>query len=280
MIRRVLLTGATGFVGRQILAGLQRRGAQVDVISRRETPDLPGVSRVTLTRDLFAEDTTFFQKCLEGIDTVVHAAWYVDPKDYVVSPRNLHCMSGTLRLAEAVATDGTPRFLGVGTCFEYDVTDGYLRTSGRLDPTTPYGAAKAATYLALSKSLPHFGTAFAWCRLFYLFGEGEDQRRLVPYIRSRLESGEAAELSSGKQVRDYLDVAEAGDRIAEVALSDVQGALNICSGDPVTVAEIASRIATEYGRPDLLKFGVRPDKSDDPPFIVGEPSPLDAAQRG
>lgn len=280
MSKRVLLTGATGFVGRQVLQALLRRGADVDVITRSVNPDLEGVSRVFPTDDLFAEDEAFFARCLDGTDIVVHAAWYVEPGDYVVSPRNLHCMAGTLRFAETIANTGKARLVGVGTCFEYDVSLGYLRTSSPLDAKTPYGAAKASTYQALSASLPRFGVSFAWCRLFYLYGEGENARRLFPYIRSRLSAGEPVELSSGTQIRDYLEVSDACERIADVALSDAVGAFNICSGRPVTVGEIARGIASEYGRPDLLRFGVRPDNPDDPPFIVGEPSPIPAASEG
>jgi dTDP-6-deoxy-L-talose 4-dehydrogenase (NAD+) len=116
------------------------------------------------------------------------------------------------------------------------------------------------------------GLSFAWCRLFYLYGEREDERRLVPYLHSRLSRGQVAELTSGRQVRDFLDVAEAGRLIAKVSMSGACGALNICSGQPTTVAELAGRIADQYGRRDLLRFGVRPDNVEDPPCVIGEPS--------
>jgi dTDP-6-deoxy-L-talose 4-dehydrogenase (NAD+) len=117
--------------------------------------------------------------------------------------------------------------------------------------------------------LPGQGVAFAWCRLFYLYGEGEDGRRLVPYLRSRLQAGLPAELSSGTQVRDYLDVREAADMIIDVALGSRKGPVNICSGEPVTVRELAERIADEFGRRDLLHFGARAENSLDPPIVVG-----------
>ena len=113
------------------------------------------------------------------------------------------------------------------------------------------------------------GIEFVWCRLFYLYGEGEDERRLVPYLRSKLKAGEPAELSSGTQIRDFLDVCEAGRMIVEAALGTVQGPVNICSGAGVTVRALAEQIADEYGRRDLLRFGVRPDNLVDPPVVVG-----------
>jgi len=138
-----------------------------------------------------------------------------------------------------------------------------------LKPITPYAAAKAATYTMLSQWLPRKGVEFAWCRLFYLFGEDEDSRRLVPYIRSQLESNHAVELTSGNQIRDFMDVAEAGKMISEVALGSAQGAVNVCSGVPITVRQLAEKIADEYGKRELLRFGARPDNLVDPPCVVG-----------
>jgi dTDP-6-deoxy-L-talose 4-dehydrogenase (NAD+) len=105
--------------------------------------------------------------------------------------------------------------------------------------------------------------------LFYLHGEGEDPRRLVPYLRSRLAAGAPVELTKGDQIRDFLDVREAGRMITEVALGHEQGAVNICSGTPITVRQLAEQIADEYGRRDLLMFGARPDNLIDPPCVVG-----------
>ena len=154
-------------------------------------------------------------------------------------------------------------------CFEYDLTVGVLDVETPLRPLTPYAGAKAGAFMALSQWLPQQDVEFAWCRLFYLHGEGEDARRLVPYLHTKLIAGEPAELTSGNQIRDFLDVREAGRMIVETALSDEQGPVNICSGVPVTVRQLAEQIADEYGRRDLLKFGARPDNLVDPPCVVG-----------
>ncbi|NBE07085.1 NAD-dependent epimerase/dehydratase family protein [Paragemmobacter ruber] len=267
----ILLTGGTGFVGRQILQRLLDGGASVRLVLRGDAPAPAGVE-VWRTDDLFATPDAVLREACDGMDIVLHAAWYAEPGKYVESPRNLDCLSGTLRLAQAAVAAGVARFVGVGTCFEYDLDAGYLRTTTPLAPRTLYGAAKASAFLTLSRLMALEGRSFAWCRLFYLHGEGEDARRLVPHIRARLAAGEPAELTSGRQIRDFLDVAEAGRRIAKAALSGVEGPLNICSGVPVSVADLARRIADEYGRRDLLHFGARPDTPGDPPCIIGEPS--------
>lgn len=267
---RVLLTGGTGFVGRQILRQVLARGCSVRAVVRGGS--LPDGVEPWVTDDLFAASEAALMDACAGIDTVIHAAWYAEPGKYVESPRNLDCLEGSLRLGRAAVAAGVRRFVGVGSCFEYDLTAGYLRTDSPLMPRTLYGCAKVAAFLTLSRLMALEGRSFAWCRLFYLFGEGEDSRRLVPYLHAQLAAGELADLTSGRQIRDFLDVAEAGRRIADAALSTAAGPLNICSGEPVTVADLARRIADGYGRRDLLRFGARADAPTDPPCVIGVPS--------
>ena len=269
----VLVTGATGFVGRQVLRALREKGARIRLVVREgrqdELPDRAGIEAVITSPDLFGESNDWWENTCKGVDTVIHVAWYAEPGQYLQSPRNFDCLTGTLQLVKGAVGARVRRFIGVGTCFEYAFTGGMLSIDTPLCPLTPYAAAKAAVFMALSHWLPAKGVEFAWCRLFYLFGAGEDPRRLVPYVRSKLAAGEVVELTSGNQIRDFIDVADAGRRIAEAALGQVQGPLNICSGKPVSVRQLAEQLADEYGRRDLLRFGARPDNLVDPPFVAG-----------
>ncbi|QPK64922.1 NAD(P)-dependent oxidoreductase [Methylomonas sp. LL1] len=269
----VLLTGATGFVGRQVLKALIEQGARVRAVVRdgkqNQIKALDNLESLVLSPDIFAENVDWWASACQGIDTVIHVAWYAEPGKYLQSEKNLDCLLGTLQMAKGAAQAGVRRFVGIGTCFEYDLSTGMLSVDTPLRPLTPYAAAKAAACMALSQWLPEQGLEFAWCRLFYLYGEGEDARRLVPYLRTRLAVKQPAELTSGNQIRDFLDVNEAGRMIVETALGYRQGPINICSGYPITVRQLAEQIADEYGRRDLLKFGVRPDNLVDPPCVVG-----------
>ena len=154
---------------------------------------------------------------------------------------------------------GVRRLVGVGTCFEYDLAQGVLRIDTPLRPQTLYAACKASTFQVLGQLLPTAGVEFAWCRLFYLHGEGEDSRQLVPYLRQKLSAGEPAELTSGNQIRDFLDVREAGAIIAEAALGDRQGPINVCSGVPITGAPIgrADRGRVRTARPAPVRCPTR-----------------------
>jgi dTDP-6-deoxy-L-talose 4-dehydrogenase (NAD+) len=269
----VLLTGATGFVGRQVLRALAERGRKVRAVvragSESRLPRTDAVESVIATPDIWSEKVAWWADTCRGVDTVIHVAWYAEPGQYLQSPKNSECLAGTLLLAEGAGRASVRRFVGVGTCFEYDIDLGLLGVDAPLKPMTPYAEAKTAVFRTLSQQLPAKGIEFVWCRLFYLYGEGEDERRLVPYLHAKLRAGEPAELTSGEQIRDYLDVRDAGRMIADAALGTVQGPVNICSGVAVIVRALAERIADQYGRRDLLQFGARADNPFDPPRVVG-----------
>lgn len=273
MSRLILLTGGTGFVGRQVLRTLQALGYQIRLViregSQSKLESIRGIEKIVTTPDLFLESSEWWVKVCDGVDVVIHSAWYAEPGKYLQSSKNLECLMGTLSLAKGVIKSKVHKFVGVGTCFEYDSSFGELAVSTPLKPTTLYAATKTSSFLTLSQLFENENIDFAWCRLFYLFGEMENENRLVAYIRKCLSSGVEAHLSSGNQIRDFMNVHDAARAIVNIAIGDQAGPVNICSGTAVSVKELAIRIADEYGRRDLLKFSSRPDNLIDPPFIVG-----------
>jgi dTDP-6-deoxy-L-talose 4-dehydrogenase (NAD+) len=270
---RVLITGANGFVGRQIIQSLDMEG--IDLIptvregKENTVSNFKNVKKIITSKDLFAENESWWEAQCKDIDIVIHAAWYVETGKYQDSSKNIDCLIGSLRLAKGAIKAGVSRFLGLGTCAEYDQSQGALTIDTSLKPLTTYAAAKVSLFTTLSQWLPRENVSFAWIRLFYLYGEGEDKRRLVPYVRSQILQGDFVDLTSGKQVRDFMDVTEAGKKIAGISLTDQIGPINLCSGIPITVREFVEKIANEYGRKDLLRFGAREDNLFDPPFVVG-----------
>lgn len=276
MKKKILITGATGFVGSQVLKNLLARNKDVYAVVRKTKKNLlkkkyPNLNLI-VTNDLFAESSEWWNKKCKGIHTIIHLAWYAEPRKYLNSSKNINCLKGSLNMAQGAIKAGVKKFVGIGTCFEYDLSLGRLSVNSLLKPTTIYSAAKLSLYTALSQLFIDNSIKFTWCRLFYLYGEGEDDRRLVAYIHKQLNKGKVVKLSSGKQIRDFLNVSEVGRIIHIIALGSKEGPINICSGNPITVRQMAENIADIYNRRDLLKFGARPDNLIDPPKVVGVPN--------
>lgn len=268
--RTVLLTGATGFVGRQIHKALVRQGDRVRAVVRAGTSERLGFpAQVIETANLFAQDAAFWGQAAQGVDAVIHAAWIATPGLYLTSPANLDCLRGTLALAQGVAAARVPHLIGIGTCFEYALPGEHLTVDAPLRPDTLYATAKLSAFQMLSAFLAGSQTTFSWARLFYLYGEGEHPSRLIAHIQAKLAAGEVARLSAGTQVRDFLDVETAGAMVARLVESRQPGAINICSGEPVTVRQLAERTADALGRRDLLEFGSAPPRPGDPTAVVG-----------
>jgi dTDP-6-deoxy-L-talose 4-dehydrogenase (NAD+) len=193
----------------------------------------------------------------------------VEPGQYLQSEKNIDCLVGSLNLVKGAIQAGIKKFVGIGTCFEYDLSKKDLSVDTPLKPNSLYGITKAALFSNLADWLSKSSVEFTWCRLFYLYGEGQDPRNLVPYLRSRLEKNDLAKLTTGTQIRDYLNVSDAAKKIAEIVIGRQVGAINICSGIPITIRQLAEKIADEYGKRELLKFGARHYNFVDPPYIVG-----------
>ncbi len=268
---RILITGATGFVGLPVAQKLASAGHDLTCILRAGTEDrLQGLDTHTIPCGVvFAQSPDWWAKTLAGQDLAVHLAWYAEPGKYLTSERNLDCLAGTLSMAKGAVAAKLPRFVGIGTCFEYDLSAGELSVDTPLAPDTPYAAAKVAAFTMLRSWFASKNVEFLWARLFYLHGAREDQRRLVAYLHNQLGNGQAAELGSGAAVRDYLHVEVAAELLVRDITSSRVGPTNICSGKGVTIRALAEGIADQYDRRDLLRFGVRPDILTDPPIVVG-----------
>lgn len=274
---KIAMTGATGFLGRHILRALIQKNLAICVLVRDATrlesnATAYGDLEVVHVDDVFTEEPSRLAEILEGVDTLIHAAWYVEPSDYLDSRKNIECLKGTIELASTFTQSGGRRFIGIGTCAEYAISTELITEDTSLRPQNLYAACKAAAFQVLSEIFKCQGISFSWCRPFYLYGEGERDGRLMPYLRDRLRKGLEVELSNGNQVRDWLDVADAADLIVRRALSNHEGAFNVCSGIGVSVRDFAREVAEDFGRVDLLKFGRRPENPFDPPYVVAKKS--------
>jgi len=272
-MKHILITGGTGFLGKQVLKCLSKKNLSIRIITRSNNnfySKYQNVTEVINTENFFTETRGWYEDICKNIDTVIHLAWYAEPGKYLESPQNLECLSGTLNFAQAAANKGIKKFVGIGTCLEYDLTTSKpLSIKSPLKPQFLYSTAKMTAFLLLSKYFKNESIDFLWNRVFYLYGEGEDDRRLVAFIRKKLSSNEMVDLTSGTQVRDFMDIEAAGSIIADASVGLNVGPFNVCSGKGQSVKELAENIADEYGKRNLLNFGSRQDNISEAPYIVG-----------
>jgi UDP-glucuronate decarboxylase len=273
--KRVLVTGGAGFIGAQIVRQLLQHGHTVSMIARPES-SLERLSdcldRLEVRRVDLGDSQTVRQIVLDARpECAIHAAWYAVPGKYWTAPENLDCVMFSLSLAKSLASAGCRRVVSIGSCFEYDYDYGYLSESlTPLNPRTLYAIAKNATHSVLEGYCRVAGISFTWARTFYVYGPGEQESRLVPSVILALLRGETAKCTKGLQVRDYLSVEDVASAIVAVAQSEVEGTVNIGSGEPVTVRTIVQTIGEVMDQSHLIAFGAVKSNPVDPPFLLAD----------
>ncbi len=261
-----LVTGATGFIGSAVMRRLSAEGYEAipfqgDLLSTAR-PDLSAL----------------------GVTHCIHAAWYTNHADYLTHEVNREWVGASLRLSEAFFGAGGVRFVGIGTCLEYDVAnaEGACSEEGTpLAPDTLYARCKLRLFEELSVGPGNF----AWARVFFVYGPGDRSGRLVPYMLDRFKRGETAGPTFGALRRDYVHVDDLAGQIVRIALSDVQGAINTGTGQAPSLSEIFAAGARAFGCPELAR--ANDETGGQPPLIqadmghfrrnIGEPEARDFA---
>jgi nucleoside-diphosphate-sugar epimerase len=258
---RVLLTGATGFIGSQVARVLVTAGCDVQALvrpgaSRDRIADLEG-RLVTIEGDLASiADADVLGRIAPEV--CIHLAWYAEPGRYLHAvSQNLASLRTSLDLVEALAATGCRRLVAAGTCAEYGFPAGGtpLDELTPVRPATPYARAKAALYLAAQDVAAQAGMEFAWARLFFLYGPWEQPARIVPSAILACLRGEPFPATAGEQVRDYLHVADAAAALWEVAASGLLGPVNVCSGEGMTLRSVIEAVEAATGSWGTIRYG-------------------------
>jgi nucleoside-diphosphate-sugar epimerase len=268
--RRILVTGASGFVGRHCLPLLAAAGYEAHAVASR-APQRPTAGVRWHAADLL--DARQSSTLVERVRPthLLHLAWYVAPGEYLNSPENLPWVGASLELLRAFAASGGRRVVMAGTCLEYE--PGHEYCSEQVTPLRPrslYGACKHAAQVVLSAFARESGLSAAWGRLFFLFGPHEGPQRFVPSVVNALLRGREAFCSHGRQVRDFLYVRDAASALVALAGSGVTGPVNVASGQPRRLAEIAGMIGELVGRAELIRLGAVPAPEDEPASITAD----------
>lgn len=273
--KRVLVTGAAGFIGRWSVAPLLAKGYEVHAVLSGGAPNTPiELHGATLhIADLLDESRADALLVRVRPTHLLHFAWIATPGVYWQSPDNSRWLDASEHLLRRFRALGGIRAVMAGSCVEYDWSKGGVceeRSSPLADAASlsPYAAAK----IALQKSLAEFAEeeqlSAAWGRIFFQYGPYEHPDRLVPSVIRHLLMNQEALCTHGRQIRSFLHVADVGAAFAGVLDSEIQGPVNIGSDDRIALADLIERLAREIGRPDLIRLGARIPPTGEPPLLV------------
>ena len=269
-MKRVLVTGATGFVGRHALAPLAARGYEVHAVTSR--PLVPMAGAVRWHRADLLDPQQSARVMSEARPThLLHFAWYAEPGKFWRSPENFRWLEASIGLLCHFRDHGGQRVVMAGTCAEYDRSAGPC--SEQLTPrrpATPYGVCKNALFETVQAFCAVEGLSAAWGRIFFLYGPREHPARLVAHVIGALAGGGVAECTHGNQVRDFLHVEDVASAFVALLDSGVEGAVNIASGRPVALRDVVLAAASRFDAGERVRFGAIPAPDGEAPFVVAD----------
>ncbi len=275
-MKKVLVTGASGFIGRHCLKKLIARDYDVHAVSSRN--QILDVGNVSWHKaDLL--DLSCIPALISSIRPthLLHLAWHVVPGAWARTggDKYLKWVQSSIELLIRFRENSGERAVMAGSCTEYDWKYGYCSEAVTpLNPNTLYGVCKNSLQQQLTAYTGESGLSSAWGRIFFLYGPFENKTRLVSSVVHSLLSGKMAHCTSGTQIRDFLYVEDVADAFVELVDSTVEGPINIASGRPILLKDVIHNIADKLGSRELVSLGSRPMPANETPLVVADISRL------
>jgi nucleoside-diphosphate-sugar epimerase len=274
--KRVLVTGAGGFIGRWSVAPLLAKGYEVHAVLSGGTPNIPAELHGATVQVADLLNQSQADALLERVAAthLLHFAWIATPGVYWQSEDNVRWLAASEHLLHRFRALGGVRAVMAGSCVEYDWSKAGVceeRSSPLADAAprlSPYASAKIALQMSLAEFAGQQHLSAAWGRIFFQYGPYEHLDRLVPSVVRHLLMNQEALCTHGRQIRSFLHVADVGAAFASLLDSEIQGPVNIGSDDRIALADLIGRIARQIGRPDLIRLGARSAPSEEPPLLV------------
>lgn len=254
-MKKVILTGATGLIGKEAIEPLRALG--FEVYSKRF--------------DLFDHNEVERVFKNERADYLLHFAW-VASGDYLASDLNYKLKDSSLNMLKVFEKYGGKRAVFAGTCFEYEFCNEPLKENGKLNPITLYAKCKNELRQCAEEFAAKQDLSFGWGRIFYVFGHNEYEKRLTPHVINSLRSNQRVTIDSGPLIRDYMYTKDIAAAFSKFLDTNVTGCVNICTGEGISIRDYVLKVALMLEKPDLVEFK---DAAEDvikkqPQRIVGD----------
>jgi nucleoside-diphosphate-sugar epimerase len=280
---KVLVTGATGFIGRYVVEELLRYNHEViaSSLTAEEAKSCDWLEQVEFIEcDLNKEQEDFFTFFNEP-DILIHLAWEGLPnyKDLFHFEKNLFY---NYRFLKNMVEHGLKDITVTGTCLEYGMQNGVLTEGMETKPDNPYALAKDTLRKFLYQLQKKNDFILKWIRLFYMYGKGQNAHSVLSQLQNALDNGEREfNMSGGEQRRDYLPVEKVAEYIVKIAMQkQVVGIVNCCSGVGITIKELVENYLKQKGKSIHLNLGYYPYPDFEPMAFWGDPSKLNTILDG
>ena len=264
--KKVLVTGATGLIGKELAKPLLEAGFDVYAITIDENNPNNGIHWIK--GSLF--DENFIKGTLENVkpEYLLNMAWCTTG-DYLKSDINYKFLTAGINLLKHFKDNGGKRVVYAGTCFEYKFKNEPLKETDELDiEKTVYTFCKHKLHEIAEYFCKQNNISFGYGRIFYVYGKNEDKTRLTGMIIDKLSKNEKVIIKSGALIKDYMYSKDIANAFVKFLDSDVEGSVNICTGKPISIKEFALEIGKQMNKKDLIFFQDEP--SNQPAIIVGD----------
>jgi len=278
-MKKVLVTGATGFIGNYVVKELLRSNCKV--IASSSHRDKASLKEWFSDVDYRAFDLSDFNTALDYYnffgkpDILIHLAWEGLP-NYKASFHLEQNLPRHFAFLENMIQHGLKSLTVTGTCFEYGMQEGCLTEEMEVYPANPYAIAKNTLREKLQQLEVNHPFSLRWVRLFYMYGKGQNPNSLLSQLSRALENKEEVfNMSGGEQMRDFLPVEKVADYIVKIAMQEkVKGIINCCSGKPVTVLQLVEEYMLQNNKNIKLNLGFYPYPDYEPMHFWGDCSKL------
>ena len=266
-MKKVLLTGASGLIGKYAIQPLLDAGFEIFATTTNSDKQSEGVNWIKADLLNFDDIKNVFEEVKPQY--LLHFAWDTTPKTYLESDLNFKWLDSSMEMLKQFKSQGGKRAVFAGTCFEYEFQDEPLKENEtKLNPTSTYAKCKNQLRDRAEEFCTSNDISFGWGRIFYVFGEGENENRLVPKVISYLNDQRAIVFSTGELVKDYMFAGDIAGGFVKFLDSNVEGCVNVCSATPIKIKELVSLIAKKLDKEHLISF--EPKETNEPKVIVGD----------
>ena len=281
-MKKFLVTGATGFVGSNVVQHLLNNGHYVIATSTNKAKAssfqwFSQVEYIEFNLHSFDESKNYFD-FFQTPDILIHLAWQGLP-NYTEEFHIKKNLPQHLAFLQNLIFNGLTDITVTGTCLEYGMTEGCLSEDMICEPTNAYAIAKDELRKALEALSSRKGISFKWVRLFYMYGKGQNPKSLISQLDEALENNEQVfNMSGGEQVRDFLPIGKMAEYLVLIASQNkINGIINCCSGVPVKLKDFVKSYLRANNKNINLNLGYYDYTSYEPMNFWGDTRRLDAA---